>query len=273
MRLAILSFCLILCFGTNLFAQGEIKLATTTSTDESGLLDYILPAFEKEYNVKVQIISTGTGKAIKLAENGDVDIILVHARVAEDEFVDKGYGIDRRDVMYNDFIILGPKSDPAKIFGLKDAAQALRRIYNTKFLFISRGDDSGTDKKEKYLWSKAQLNPQGAWYLETGQGMSAALRIADEKQAYLVIDRATYLFNKERIRLEILLEGDSELFNPYGIIAVNPERFSHVKYSSSKALIDWIISPSAQQMIREYKVNGQHLFHPNARQYVGKKSK
>jgi tungstate transport system substrate-binding protein len=245
-------------------AKEKLRLATTTSTYETGLLDYIFPLFEKKHDVDIHIISVGTGKAIKLGENGDVDIILVHARSAEDKFVNQEFGVNRRDVMYNDFVILGPAEDKAGIARLGDAKEALKRIYNTKQTFISRGDDSGTHKKEKYLWSKAGLTPRGSWYLETGQGMSATLRVADEKGAYVMIDRATYLFNKNNIRLEIMIAGDKDLFNPYGVIAVNPYKHLHVKYELSMALIGWLTSPECQKMIGEYKKEGNQLYQPNA---------
>jgi len=242
------------------FSGEVVKLATTTSTYETGLLDYILPPFEKKHNVKVHTISVGTGKAIKLAENGDVDVILVHAKEAEERFVRDGFGVARHNVMYNDFVILGPRDDPASAMGLKGAKDVFKRIRDTSCTFISRGDDSGTDKKEKHLWKEAQINPLGPWYLETGQGMSATLRIADEKKAYVMLDRATYLANSNRIRLKIISEGDKDLFNPYGVIAVNPEKHKHVQYEYAMALIEWMISPKCQKMINEYKISGNQLF-------------
>lgn len=245
-------------------ARETLRLATTTSTYETGLLDYIFPPFEKKYDVAIHIISVGTGKAIKLGENGDVDIILVHARAAEDKFVSEGFGINRRDVMFNDFVILGPEEDNAEIAGLKDAKEALKRIVNTKQIFISRGDDSGTHKKEKDLWAKAGLTPGGSWYLETGQGMNATLRMADEKGAYVMLDRATHLFNKDSIRLKLMVEGDKDLFNPYGVIAVSPYRYAHIKYELAMALIAWLTSPECQKMIGEYKKEGERLYQPNA---------
>ncbi|MFH1799037.1 MAG: substrate-binding domain-containing protein [Candidatus Omnitrophota bacterium] len=247
-------------------AKETIRLATTTSTYETGLLDYIFPPFEKKNDVQIHIISVGTGKAIKLGENGDVDIILVHARAAEDKFVDEGFGVNRRDVMYNDFVILSSPEDNAEISGLKDAKEALKRIYDTKQVFVSRGDDSGTHKKEKYLWSKTGLTPEPGWgwYLETGQGMSATLRVADEKGAYVMLDRATYIFNKDSIRLKIMVEGDKELFNPYGVIAINPYKHSHVKYELAMSLIGWLTSPECQERIEEYTKDGNRLYLPNA---------
>ena len=245
-------------------AEEILRLATTTSTYETGLLDHIFPPFEKRHNLKIHIISVGTGKAIKIAENGDVDIILVHARKAEDKFVEDGYGVNRRDVMYNDFVIMGPADDPAAIGGLQDAGEALQRIADGGHTFISRGDDSGTHKKEKFLWSRLERVPGGDWYLEAGQGMSATLRMADEKNAYVMVDRATCLFNKDKLRLRLLVEGDKDLFNPYGIIPVNPFKHKHAKYETAMALVGWMTSPECQRMIAEYRKMGQQLYHPNA---------
>ena len=241
-----------------------LRLATTTSTYETGLLDYIFPPFEKKHGVKIHIISVGTGKAIKIAENGDVDVILVHARAAEDKFVNDGYGVNRRDVMYNDFIIMGPEDDPAGIAGMKDARAALKKIHDGQHTFVSRGDESGTHKKEKLLWSLSELAPKGEWYLEAGQGMSATLRIADEKNAYVMLDRATYLFNEDKVRLVKLVEGDKILFNPYGVIAVNPFKQKHAKYELAMALVAWLTAPECQKMIGEYKKMGKLLYYPNA---------
>jgi tungstate transport system substrate-binding protein len=244
--------------------EETLRLATTTSTYETGLLDHIFPPFEKEHNVKIHIISVGTGKAIKIAENGDVDVILVHARKAEDKFVADGCGVNRRDVMYNDFVIMGPDEDPAGIKGLKDAKQALKQIRDKEQTFVSRGDDSGTHKKEKLLWTKSDITPKGDWYLEAGQGMSATLRMADEKNAYVMLDRATYLFNKDKLRIKLMVEGDKDLFNPYGIIAVNPYKHEHAKYEPAMALVAWMTSPECQKMVAEYKKMGEQLYHPNA---------
>ncbi|MEN8255519.1 MAG: substrate-binding domain-containing protein [Verrucomicrobiota bacterium] len=246
-------------------SAGEVlRLATTTSTYETGLLDHILPAFEKAHDCKVHVISVGTGKAMQVARNGDVDIILVHARQAEDAFVAEGYGVNRRDVMYNDFVILGPADDPAVIAGLRDAKLALKRILAAEQVFVSRGDDSGTHKKEKQLWSMAGCSPAGAWYLEAGQGMGATLRMADEKNGYVMVDRATYLSNREKIRLKPMVEGDPDLSNPYGIIAVSPYRHAHVEYKLAMALIAWTTSPECQEKIRTYTLEGEPLYHPSA---------
>jgi len=242
----------------------HLKLATTTSTENSGLLDKLLPPFEKRFNIKVDVIAVGTGKALRLGENGDVDIVLVHARQAEDEFIQKGYGVNRRDVMFNDFIILGPSNDPAKIKEEKNVVSALTKIANQKAFFVSRGDDSGTDKKEKSLWQIANITPNGTWYMEAGQGMGATLQIADEKRAYVLCDRGTFIAYKNKVGLVILSEGDPLLFNPYGVIAINPARHSYVKYMEAMQLIAWFTSVEGQKIIGEYKKEGEILFHPMA---------
>ncbi len=245
-------------------AGETLRLATTTSTYETGLLDQLLPPFERAHDCTVHVISVGTGKAMQIARNGDVDVILVHARKAEDQFVADGYGVNRRDVMYNEFVLLGPADDPAAIKGGKDVGTALRRISAGGHTFVSRGDDSGTHKKEKQLWAQAALRPRGSWYLEAGQGMSATLRMADEKNGYILVDRATYLFNRDRLRLKLLLEKGPDLFNPYGIIVVSPCRHPHAKYELSMALIAWITGPKCQKMIAAYRHGGTQLFHPSA---------
>ena len=257
----------ILLISNSLFAQQKLTMSTTTSTYETGLLDHILKPFEEKHNVKVHIISVGTGKAIRLAENGDADVILVHARKAEDKFVAEGYGVNRRDVMYNDFVVLGPENDPAGIKGMKNPAQAFSKIFKSGQTFLSRGDDSGTNKKEKLIWEKAGLNPnteKNSWYLESGQGQAATLRIADEKNGYVMLDRGTYLFNKNSVRLKVLVEGGKNLLNPYGIIVVNPYRHKHANYEMAMALIMWITSPECQEMIGKFKVKGEVMFHKNA---------
>jgi len=263
-KIFLMGFLFLYVHSIQAYAEEIVRLATTTSTYETGLLDYILPPFEQKNDLKVHVISVGTGKAIKLGENGDVDVILVHARAAEENFVVGGYGVNRRGVMYNDFVILGPKDDPAEIKISNDATKALSKIFQTKSTFVSRGDNSGTHKKEQGLWAKAGLSPSGGWYLESGQGMSATLRMADEKEAYVLVDRATYLFNKDHLRVEKLFEGHSDLFNPYGIIAVSPYKHKHVKYDLAMDLIAWITSPECQDMISKYKKSGNFLFIANA---------
>ena len=242
----------------------SIKLATTTSTENSGLLDVLAPALRERHGIELHVIAVGTGKAIKHGENGDVDVILVHARSAEDKFVADGFGVERRGVMHNDFVILGPKEDPAGIGGQRDAPAALKKLAQTETDFVSRGDDSGTHKKEQSLWEAAGLEPSGSWYLAAGQGMGACLTIADEKRAYVLADRGTYLAYKDKTDLAVLVEGDSRLFNPYGVIAVNPARHPHVEYQAAKTFIEWLTSAEAQGLIAAYKRNGQQLFYPDA---------
>jgi tungstate transport system substrate-binding protein len=245
-------------------AQERLVLATTTSTENSGLLDELIPPFEKKFNTRVDVVSVGTGKAISLAENGDADIILVHAREAEIEFVKAGFGINRRDVMYNDFIILGPTNDPAGIKGIEVASQAFKNIAESESSFVSRGDDSGTNKKELSIWGSENIVPSGNWYIETGQGMGASLNVANEKEAYILSDRGTYLAYSSDLDIEILVEGDSELFNPYGIIPVNPAYHSHVNYQMAMAFVGYITSQQGQKIISEYTAYGKVLFHPSA---------
>jgi len=241
----------------------RLRLATTTSTENSGLLYVLLPPFEQQNNCAVDVIAVGTGKALKLGENGDVDVVLVHARQAEDQFVAAGFGVDRRDVMHNDFVILGPKHDPAGIKGMKDAVAALKKIAAQRGAFCSRGDDSGTHKKEKALWRAAALSPSGSWYIETGQGMGATLTIADEKLAYVLTDRGTYLAYRVKIDLAIVSEGDERLSNPYGIIAVNPKRHPHARCDLATKLIEYVTSAQGRKIIADFRKDGEELFHPS----------
>lgn len=239
-----------------------LRLATTTSTENSGLLEYLLPAFRARSGLQVHVIAVGTGKALRIAQAGDVDMVMVHARPAEERFVAAGYGVDRREFMYNDFIVVGPESDPAGIDGLESVATALSRIAGSRARFVSRGDDSGTHKKELSLWQMAGTEPGGDWYLEAGQGMGKVLQIASELDAYTMTDRGTWLAYSGGLALKIMVQGDPPLFNPYGVIAVNPERHAHVNYAGAKAFIDWLSSREGQEMIGAYTVNGQVLFHP-----------
>ncbi|MFQ6110926.1 MAG: substrate-binding domain-containing protein [Nitrospinota bacterium] len=253
------------------WAEGgeRLRLATTTSTENSGLLASLNPPFEKRFSIRVDVIAVGTGKALLLGRTGDVDVVLVHARAAEDEFVAEGFGVNRRDVMYNDFVLLGPPEDPAGIKGCTSAGEALKAIAAKRAPFISRGDDSGTHKKELLLWKKAGVLPRGAWYAEAGQGMGAVLRIADEKGAYTLTDRGTYLSRQEGLELPILVEGDHILFNPYGVIAVNPERHPHVKYELATKFIQWLTSVDTQEKIGQFRhASGEPLFHPNSEQWL-----
>ncbi len=243
---------------------GDIRMSTTTSTDNSGLLRAILPGFEKKYAVKVQVIPVGTGKALKLAENGDVDVTLVHARPAEDAFVAAGHGVNRRDVMYNDFVMVGPADDPAGIRGIKDVIESMRKLKQTGVRFVSRGDDSGTHKMELSYWKLAGVEPGGPSYLSAGQGMGEVLTMSASLRAYALTDRATYAAYRSRTGLEILVEGDPRLYNPYGIIAVSPKKYPGVNYRGAMTLIEWITSAEGQALIANFKVDGVQLFFPSA---------
>lgn len=242
--------------------ERALKMATTTSTENSGLLDELLPVFEEEHNARVDVIAVGTGKALKLGENGDVDILMVHAPDAEKAFVDAGHGVNRTEIMYNDFIILGPPEDPAGVKGMKNAAVALARIAEKEQEFISRGDDSGTHKKEKKLWASSGVAPAGEWYKEIGRGMGATITMAGEKQAYTLADRGTYLSMKKNITIVPLVEGDPALHNLYSVIAISREKYPHVEYDLAMEFIDWISSAGAKEIISQYKVEGEVLFHP-----------
>ncbi|MBN1129892.1 MAG: substrate-binding domain-containing protein [Chitinispirillaceae bacterium] len=244
-------------------APSSLKLATTTSTDNSGLLGVLLPAFTKKTGITVHVIAVGSGKAIKLGENGDVDVLLVHSRKAEEQFVVAGFGVDRRDVMYNDFVIVGPPGDPAGINGQKDAAAALKKIAAAGATFVSRGDESGTHVKEKELWPATGVTPGGPWYLEAGQGMEAVLMMASEKQAYTLTDRGTFIAVRDKLRLAVLCEGDTVLFNQYGVIAVNPAKYAHVKSAAARMFVEWITASEGQGMIAGFRKNGGQLFFPN----------
>lgn len=245
-------------------AQQVIKLSTTTSTENSGLLKVLLPEFEKQFNAKVQVISVGTGKALELAKNGDVDVTLVHARPSEDKFIADGYGVNRRDVMYNDFIVVGPTGDPAGIAGSKDILASLKKIVASKAKFISRGDNSGTDQMEQNYWKNAGVKPQGSAYVSAGLGMGEVLTMAAELQAYTLTDRATYGAYRAKTGLAIAVEGDKAMFNPYGIIAVNPARYPDTNQKGANQLIEWMTSAAGQARIAAFKVDGQQVFFPSA---------
>ncbi len=237
-----------------------IRLATTTSVENSGLLDHLVSVFQEKSGIQVHVLSMGTGAALQTARNGDCDVVLVHSRQEEDAFVASGYGTDRRDVMYNRFVILGPKEDPAGIKGLTDAAQAFRRIAEAGAPFCSRGDEGGTHKKEKSLWRTAGLEPGGHWYLQVGQGMAATLTIADQKRAYVLADEGTFLSLKDRIDLSILAEGDPALINPYGIIAVSPQKHPHVHHEAVMEFIDFLTGPDGGRLIDQFRPGGRQLF-------------
>jgi len=260
MKRLLLLFILILTAAPT-FAMEHLRLATTTSTENSGLLAELLPPFEEANDCKVDVISVGTGKAIKLGETGDVDVILVHARSKEDKFVADGYGVDRRDVMYNDFVILGPASDPAGIVSTKNAAEAMNKIATAQTTFVSRGDDSGTHTREKQLWQAAGVTLGGSWYLEAGRGMGEVIIMATEREGYTLSDRGTYIAFGGKTSLKILVEGDDRLFNPYGVIMVNPEKHPHVKQALAEAFLDYLTSSQARALITGFRKGGQQLFY------------
>jgi tungstate transport system substrate-binding protein len=245
-----------------------LTLATTTSTYDSGLLDYIVPNFEEATGIAVEIVAVGTGAALELGENGDADVVLVHSRPREDAFVEAGHGLARYDVMYNDFVIVGPAEDPAGISDLGDVTAALTAIAEMESPFISRGDDSGTHSKELSLWEAAGIEPDGDWYQEAGQGMGAVLTIASEQAAYTISDRATYLARAaEGIELDVLFEGDDVLFNPYGIMPVNPDKNDSINAPGAQAFVEWLISVETQELIASFEVNETQLFFPDSDAY------
>ena len=246
------------------WAAEDIRLATTTSTDNSGLLKYLLPKFEAKYGGKVRVVAVGTGAALKLGENGDADVLLVHARKLEDAFMAKGYGSVRKDVMHNDFVLVGPKADPAKIGGMKNVLAAFHKIREAGAPFISRGDKSGTNVMEMNYWKADQIDPKGPDYFPIGQGMGQTLTVAGEKQGYTLSDRATYATYKDKTALIILVEGDPRMYNPYGVIVVNPKRYPKNNVGGAMALADWITSAEGQRAIAEFRPNGAQLFFPDA---------
>lgn len=254
---------LTLC-GSLAFAETAITLASTTSTQNSGLYRYLLPKFEADTGIRVNVVAVGTGQAIKIAQNGDADALLVHHRPSEDAFVSDGFGVDRRDVMYNDFVIIGPASDPANVANATSVNDAFQRIAKANPLFVSRGDDSGTHKKEQELWQAAGISPNGSWYREIGAGMGAALNMAAATDAYLMSDRGTWLSFGNTQNLKILFQGESVLRNPYGLILVNPARHPHVDAQSARSFADWITSVAGQQAIASFRVENKQLFCPNA---------
>lgn len=246
-------------------AQDFITLASTTSTANSGLFDHILPLFQQATGIEVRVVAQGTGQALETGQRGDADVVFVHARAQEEAFVAQGYGVARVDVMYNDFVIVGPGDDPAGVRGTDDAAAAMAAIATALAPFASRGDDSGTHVAEKALWAAAGIEPAGAWYLSTGSGMGATLNIAAQVPAYALTDRGTWLSFLNRGPLEIVFEGDPALFNPYGIILVNPLRHPHVKAQQGQAFIDWIVSAEGRAAIASFTSGGEQLFFPSAR--------
>jgi tungstate transport system substrate-binding protein len=249
------------------FAQDRyITVASTTSTEQSGLFSHLLPAFEKAGGIKVRVVALGTGQALDMARRGDADVVFVHDKAAEEKFVAEGYGVKRQEVMYNDFILIGPKADPAKAAG-KDILEGLRRIEAGKASFVSRGDKSGTHAAELRYWKAAGVDleaKKGAWYRDTGSGMGPALNTAASMNGYILADRGTWLNFKNRGDLAIVVEGDKALFNQYGVILVNPAKHAHVKQADGQKFIDWVVSTEGQKTIADYKIGGEQLFFPNA---------
>jgi tungstate transport system substrate-binding protein len=257
-----------LIFSSNAFAE-RIRCASTTSTQNSGLFEYLLPIFEKKTDIKVNVVAVGTGAAFEIGKRGDADVLLVHSKSDELKLVRDGFFVERHNVMYNDFVIVGPQNDTAKVGGGSSAVRAFKVLANKGTLFVSRGDNSGTHKKEMSIWKTADVDPKGKkWYLEVGQGMGKALRIANEKRAYTLTDRGTWLALKDRERLDmmIVVEGDRMFFNQYGVMIVNPAKHSHVKYDSAMKFVEFLVSQKGQNAIASFKDSkGNQLFYPNAR--------
>ncbi len=251
-------------FAASAVQNKVIRLATTTSTENSGLLEYLLPKFTKQTGYQVHVIAVGTGKALRMGKDGDVDVVLVHAPQSEKQFVEAGYGVKRFSVMYNDFVLIGPASDPATVMQAKNASDAFRRISNKQSLFVSRGDNSGTHKKERHIWQSINTKPEGKWYREAGQGMGKVIQMSGELSAYTITDRGTWLKFRNKSPLKLLFEGDPILHNPYAIIAVNPERYKDLNVKGAQTLIDWIISKPAQVLIGSYRVGDTRLFIPSS---------
>jgi len=262
---ALAAFAAALAPGAN-SQEKYITVASTTSTEQSGLFGHILPNFEKKTGIKVRVVAQGTGQALDMGRRGDADVVFVHDPAAEKKFVDEGFGVDYKQVMYNDFVLIGPKSDPAKIAGGKDILAALRKVEGTKAAFVSRADKSGTHAAELRYWKAAGVDiaaQKGPWYKETGSGMGPALNTASSMNGYILADRGTWLAFKNRGDLSILVEGDQKLFNQYGIMLVNPAKHPHVKKDLGTAFINWVVSPEGQKAIADYKVGGEQLFFPN----------
>jgi tungstate transport system substrate-binding protein len=259
---------LALAFANAAPAQDKfITVASTTSTEQSGLFKHLLPTFTAKTGIAVRVVAVGTGQALDIGRRGDADVLLVHAKPLEEKFIAEGYGVKRHDVMYNDFVLIGPKSDPARVAGTRDVAAAFRRIKEAQAPFVSRGDRSGTHFAELEIWKLAGIDiakEKGPWYRDTGQGMGPALNTAAAMNAYILSDRGTWLSFKNRGELSIAVQGDRRLFNQYGVMLVNPARHPHVKAAMGQAFIDWLISPEGQQAIADYRIGGEQLFFPNA---------
>ncbi|WP_112718563.1 substrate-binding domain-containing protein [Moritella yayanosii] len=262
---ALALFALATTAGVHAADDMTIRLATTTSTYHSGLLDFLLPEFKKDTGYTVDVLAAGTGKSLRMGQNGDVDLVMTHAPKSEAKFVDAGYGVLPRQLMYNDFVLVGPKADPAKINAGNDVVKALAGIASYNATFISRGDDSGTNKKELSLWAQTNMEPNFAGYKAVGQGMGPTLNMASELQAYTLTDRGTWLAYQNKLDLKIVVQGDQRLFNPYQVILVNPSRYPGINYQGAKIFSDWLVNPKAQTMINSYKRNGKQLFVANAK--------
>ena len=268
----LISWLLLLYISAALNAEAQtrfITVASTTSTEQSGLFRHILPIFEKRSGIQVRVVALGTGQALDVARRGDADVVFVHAKSAEEKFIAEGYGVKRLPVMYNDFVLAGPKSDPAKVAGGNDILEALRKVMSAAAPFVSRGDRSGTHMAELDLWKLAGIDiaaEKGPWYRDTGQGMGPALNTASSMNGYILTDRGTWISFKNRGDLTIVVEGDNRLFNQYGVMLVNPEKHKHVKKDMGQIFIDWVVSPGGQKAIADYKIGGEQLFFPNAGQ-------
>jgi len=258
-------FALATTAGVNAADDMKLRLATTTSTYHSGLLDFLLPEFKKDTGYTVDVLAAGTGKSLRMGQNGDVDLVMTHAPKSEAKFVDAGYGVLPRQLMYNDFVLVGPKADPAKINADKDVVKALAGIASYNATFISRGDDSGTNKKELGLWAQTKMEPNFTGYKAVGQGMGPTLNMASELQAYTLTDRGTWLAYQNKLDLKIVVQGDKRLFNPYQVILVNPSRYPSINFQGAKIFSDWLVNPKTQTMINSYKRDGEQLFVANAK--------
>ena len=266
MDLRKLLFAALLALVSSTWAQDRyIVVSSTTSTENSGLFKHLLPVFTRKTGIEVRVVAQGTGQALDTGKRGDCDVVFVHNKAAELRMVEEGWFVNRHDVMYNDFVIVGPKSDPAGVKGMKDAVAALGKISTAQAPFASRGDKSGTHSAELRLWKAAGVEPKGGWYRETGSGMGATLNTASGMNAYTLTDRGTWLSFKNRGELAIVVEGDQRLFNQYGIMLVNPARHAHVKKAEGAAFIDWLVSPEGQVAVAAYKIGGEQLFFPNAK--------
>jgi tungstate transport system substrate-binding protein len=266
-RRIFLSFLLVVATCAVTAQEKFITVASTTSTEQSGLFGYLLPIYERQAGAKVHVVALGTGQALDIARRGDADVVFVHARAAEEKFLAEGQGVKRYPVMYNDFLLIGPKSDPAKVGRGKDTTAAMKKIEASQVPFVSRGDRSGTHMAELELWKASRIDidkSKGAWYRDTGQGMGPALNTAASMNAYILADRGTWLAFKNRGDLTVLVEGDKRLFNQYGVMLVNPEKHPSVKKELGQQFIDWLVSPAGQKAIADYKINGEQLFYPNA---------